>query len=357
MHKPEFEVSLAHDGPELSPRQMSRRLAELTADGSVDADYFSNGGPVAALETAMADLLGKERAVMFPTGTLANLMALRLLAGTDGGRIIVHRRSHLFNDSGENLSRLGGFTMVPLDDAGAGFSAAAVGDEIARCANARVATRLGAIAVESPARRLYGARFPATHLAEIIALARSEGLSLFLDGARMMIETAYAGRSPQTIAAPFDLVYVSLYKYLGAPFGCIIAGGSGLLDGLHHDRRRFGGGLYQAWPAALLALDQLPGHLDRWQAAMVQGEAVIERLGASDRIEIGRIEEGTNNFLISGPSLDLSQDRLDQRAAEAGLRLPAPVNGKLAIKINETWCRWDADRLASTLIDVLTAAT
>ena len=353
MRKAEFEVSLAHDGPELSPRQMSERLARLTADGAVEADYYSNGGPVAALETALADLLGKQRAVMFPTGTLANLMALRLLAGTDGGRTIVHRQSHLFNDSGENLSRLGGFTMVPLDDAGAGFSAAAVSAEIVRCASARVATKLGCIAIESPVRRLFGARFPARDLAAIVGLANSEGIPLFLDGARMLIEAAYTGRKPQAIADPFDLVYVSLYKYLGAPFGCVIAGSAALLDGLYHDRRRFGGGLYQAWPAALLALDHLPGQQERWHAAKAQGEAVIERLAASERVDLERIDDGTNVFLISCPDVDLPKGKLDAIAAETGLRLPAPTNGKLAIKINETWCRWDPDRLASTLVEVL----
>ena len=355
--KPDFEISFAHDGPELSPRQMGTCLAELTADGAIEADYYSNGGAVTALERAVAARLGKERAVIFPTGTLANLLALRRLGGTSGGRIVVHRDSHLFNDSGDNLSQLGGFTMVPLNDAGAGFSADAVRGEIARCAGARVASRLACIAVESPVRRQFGACFPSHDLAEIVALAKGEGIPLFYDGARLMIEAAYTGRDPAEIVAPFDLVYVSLYKYLGAPFGCVIAGGADVLDGLYHDRRRFGGGLYQSWPAAVLALDHLPGHLDRWRAAIDRSEAVIDQLMADERVTVERIDNGTNIFLLSCPAADLDKDRLDAAAEREGVKLPAPSKGKLAIKINETWTRWDVDRLASTLIRVLTAQT
>lgn len=349
----EFEISLAHDGPELPPRQMSALLADLTAKGSVSPDYYSNGGAVAELEAAMAELLGKERAVMFPTGTLANLMALRQLAGTDGGRVIVHRQSHLFNDSGENLSRLGGFTMVPLDDKGAGFSVDAVNAEIIRCANARVATKLGCIAVESPVRRLHGARFPADDLADIVGLAKDEGLKLFLDGARLMIEAAYTGNPPDRIAAPFDMVYVSLYKYLGAPFGCVIAGDADLLDGLYHDRRRFGGGLYQSWPAAVLALHHLPGHLDRWRDAIVCGEAVIDQLQKDSGFAVKRIENGTNIFLITDLDAAIDATALAVGSLDAGLYLPALTGNTLAIKVNETWSRWDPERLASTLAAVV----
>jgi len=51
------------------------------------------------------------------------------------------------------------------------------------------------------------------------------------------------------------VVYLSFHKYLHAPFGCVIAGPTALFEGLHHRRRRFGGSLYQMWPAAVLAAD------------------------------------------------------------------------------------------------------
>ena len=202
---------------------------------------------------------------MFPTGTLANLLAMRVLAGTGGGRVIVHAQSHLFSDSGDNLSLLGGLTMLPLADRGAGFSAAAVSSEIERAHDARVESHVRCIAIESPSRRLFGARFPADDLAAVIRIAQAERIPLFLDGARMLIEAAYIDKEPAAIAAPFDIVYLSLYKYLGAPFGCVLAGRAGQLDNLFHERRRFGGSLYQMWPAAILAEARLEDHAETWR--------------------------------------------------------------------------------------------
>ncbi|MEQ9813925.1 MAG: aminotransferase class I/II-fold pyridoxal phosphate-dependent enzyme [Azospirillaceae bacterium] len=355
MAKPDFTVSLAHDGPEPTPRQMAERLAQLTADGSVESDYYGNGGAVAAFEARIADFLGKERAVIFPTGTLANLMGMRLLAGTSGGRVVVHRLSHLFNDSGENLSLLGGFTMVPLDDRGPGYSAEALAAEIARAADARIATRIGCVAIESPARRSHGARFPMADREAVIALAREHGIPLFLDAARMPIEAAYAGVEPQALAAPYDLVYMSLYKYLGAPFGCVLAGPRALLDDLYQERRRFGGGLAQMWPAALLAQHHLDGLIARLQAAIPVGEAVAAALAQADGLDVARIPDGTNIFHLRRAGRPFDKARLDTAAAEVGLALPAPAGEVLPLRVNETWTRLPAEEIASRLLAVLAA--
>src|SRR5260370_17864990 len=69
------------DGILHSPAEYSQLLATLTAKGEVAPDNYSLGGVVAQLEARMAALLGKEAAVWLPTGTLANHLAVRLLAG------------------------------------------------------------------------------------------------------------------------------------------------------------------------------------------------------------------------------------------------------------------------------------
>ena len=73
------------------------------------------------------------------------------------------------------------------------------------------------------------------------------------------------GISPVDYAALFDTVYVSLYKYFGAPFGAILAGTVEFTDGLYHDRRMFGGGLASANFAAALALHGIDGFEARFQ--------------------------------------------------------------------------------------------
>lgn len=346
-------VSLADDADLATPAQMAARLVELTRDGSVEADYYGNGGAVAALEADFAQLLGKERAVMFPTGTLANLMAMRLLAGTDGGRVLVHRHSHFFNDSGENLSLLGGFTMVPLGGADAGFSADDVEGEIKRAASARVASRIGAIAIESPSRMLDNRRFGTERIAEIAALAGEAGVPMFLDGARMLIECVYSGQSAAAMSAPFDLVYVSLYKYLGAPFGCVLAGPAAMLDGLYHDRRRFGGSLYQMWPAAVLARAALARHDATWEKAKQAGRATLAHLEKLGAFPVLRFADGTNVVRIDLGDQMPDADALKAAGLAHGLKLGAPAGSQLPVKINESWAKLPPDDLAQRIVAAL----
>ena len=209
-----------------------------------------------------ATLLGKETAVFMPSGTLANHLALRALAGARR-RVIVPETSHIYNDTGDACQTLSGLTLLPLAPGAATFTRADIEAVLARTASGRVATDVGAIAIESPVRRLSGQMFDWAELAGVAALARERGIGLHLDGARLFIASAYTGRSPADFAAPFDTVYVSLWKYFNCGQGAILAGPRRVLEGMFHTRRMFGGNLAVGWPAALVARHYMDGFVER----------------------------------------------------------------------------------------------
>src|SRR4029077_6431702 len=196
-------------------------------------------------------VLGKERAIFFPTGTLANHMAVRALAG-GSSRVIVQEESHFYQDEGDCAQTLSALTLIPLAPGRATFSADDVQVVIIQTKAGRVVSRLSVIAIESPVRRKQGERFDPGELKKIIALARREGSRLHLDCPRLFLQAAYTGENVADYARPFDTVYVSLYKYFNAASGAILAGPRELLDGMYHARRMFGGGLNQVWPFALV---------------------------------------------------------------------------------------------------------
>lgn len=341
-------VNMKDDAYIQTPGEMAADLARLSKD--VQSDYYGQGGAVEAFEVQVAEHLGKERAVMFPTGTLGNLIAIQRLTGGPPARIVTHRQSHFFNDSGDNLGQLGGFTMVPLEGEGAGYSADQLRAEISRTASARVASRIGVVTVETPSRRVDGRLF-GPELDDVIGIAQAEGIPLFLDGARMLIACGWRDIDPVEMAEPFDLVYLSLYKYLKAPFGCIVAGRASLLEDVHHDRRRFGGSLWQMWPGAVLAANALPRQRSLWQAARAVGDATITTLQAVGH-EVVAYPDGTNVFRanVSAPP-----EAIAAAAADAGLALPPVSVGTetVALKVNETWIGHNpadiADRLDRAL--------
>ena len=216
--EPDRVVHTAGDGIGITPREYAALLNRLCQAREVVDDNYLLGGEVEAFEQHWAKLLGKEAAVFMPSGTLANQLALRVLAGSRR-RVIVPGMSHIYNDTGDACQTLSGQTLIPLAAGKATFTREEVEAVLARTAGGRVATDVGAIVIESPIRRLAGQMFDWDEAKRISAFARDKGIGMHLDGARLFIASAYTGISPAEYAAHFDTVYVSLWKYFNCGIG------------------------------------------------------------------------------------------------------------------------------------------
>ena len=101
------------DGTPIDNKSYLKRLSSLAESSQIKEDNYARGGAVTELETFMSTLLGKEESVFMPTGTLANHLAIRKLAGTRK-RVFVPEQSHIYQDSGDTLQNLSGINLVPL---------------------------------------------------------------------------------------------------------------------------------------------------------------------------------------------------------------------------------------------------
>ncbi|MEZ4502952.1 MAG: aminotransferase class I/II-fold pyridoxal phosphate-dependent enzyme [Dehalococcoidia bacterium] len=286
-------VILVGDGEPSTPLELARRLEVLALDGRIEADDYSRGGSVEALELAWAELLGKEAAVWLPTGTLANHLAVRRLCGSRP-RVLVPERSHLFLDEGDALQRLSGIAAVPYAPGSVVCDVEELRAHLDEAEQGRVLNPVGAFVIESPMRRLAGQVVPFEQMEALTALARERGVGTHLDGARLFMMSAATGVPARRYADLFDTVYVSLWKYLPAPFGAILAGPAALLEGLYHERRMFGGGLPSAALAAALALDGMSGLEQRHVEVMARGRELCGRLAAVPGLEPRPFEHGSN---------------------------------------------------------------
>ncbi len=323
------------DGIPHSPREYAALLTKLSDD--VKADSFSRDGTVAALEAKVAALLGKEAAVWMPTGTLANHLAVRMLAG-DRKRVLVQKESHLYNDCGDCVEALSNLNMVPLAPGKATFTLDEVESEMSRAASGRVSVPIGAIQIETPVRRRTGEVFDVAEMRKICAWAREHKIGTHLDGARLFFAAAYTKVPVREYAAMFDTVYVSMYKYFNAGSGAVLAGPRALLENAYHARRMFGGGLNQVWPFAAVALHYLGGFEQRYQRAVAASEQVIAALEKDGNFEIRRVPNGSNifSFRMRGVNAPIYQ----QRVETAGIVMQTPESGEwFQLRVNETWNR------------------
>ncbi|MBJ6984350.1 beta-eliminating lyase-related protein [Luteimonas sp. MC1750] len=342
-------VSLASDGLGLSPAEYAALLGEVVAEDGFEPDYYSQGGVIRELELKFARLLGKDDAIYLPTGTLANHLAVRKLAGDDR-RVLVQAESHLYNDSGDCAQTLSGLNLVPLTEGGSTLPVDEVERWLARSDSGRVETRVGVIAIETPVRRRHHEMADFDELRRVSNLARERGIRLHLDGARMFNLPLHSGRSLNEYSALFDTVYVSLWKHFNAGSGAILAGDAGFIEGLHHQRRMFGGALPHAWPAAAVALRYVDGYLEDYAKSWQVADRVIALLQDDSRFSFEKLPHGTSRFFMTatGVAPDLLRERLAKQ--DVALSRGHPDTGRFAMEVNATLLRVSAETLAGRFI-------
>ena len=336
------------DGEPKTPSTMLRELAEFDQEFSLEADSYSLGGNVEQLEKKCAEMLGKEAAVFMPTGTLANHLAIRKLCGIKP-RAVVQEQSHLYNDSGDCATRLSNINLVPLTKGCPYFTLEALKAAVEQSETGRVINPVGAVMVESPVRRQSGKIMPFDEMKAVTDYCREKQIGSHLDGARLYMMSGATGIPAADYAALFDTVYVSLYKYFGAPFGAILTGTAAFTDGLYHERRMFGGGLASANFAAALALQGIDGFEARFNRAMARATTLFNKINALKGISVEPFAYGSNIFpLMLGSDVDSKRFVKTLEAYSVSI---SPPDGddprRIMLTVNTTILRQDIQDLCS----------
>lgn len=254
---------------------LAQRLARLTEEAaeSYDLDEWPDAygnGVVADLERRTADTLGMPDAAFFPTGTMAQQVALRCWAGRTGSRTVaMHPLAHPEQWERDALSQLTGLRVVHPTYA----PRMPTGDEVRE-----LAEPFGTLALELP---LHGAGFVLPdwdELTDTVAAARERDAVVHVDGARLWECVSHFGRGLPEITALADSVYVSFYKSLGGLSGAALAGPAELVDEARAWRHRYGGQIFQQWPAALAALVGLDRELPRLPDYVAHAKVVAAAL-------------------------------------------------------------------------------
>ncbi|MEU4658031.1 beta-eliminating lyase-related protein [Streptomyces sp. NPDC023723] len=235
------------------------RLAVLDGAGELygldePADQYGNG-VVTALEERVATLLGKEAAAFFPTGTMAQQVALRCWAGRTGSQVVaLHGLAHPEVHERDAFSQVSGLRPVRLTSAPRQPTAEEVRD---------FEEPFGTLMLELPLRDA-GYLLPTwAELTEVTGAARERDAVVHFDGARLWETSTHFGRPLDEIAGLADSVYVSFYKSLDGFGGAALAGPRTLVEEARTWRHRYGGMVFQQFPTALAALAGLERELPR----------------------------------------------------------------------------------------------
>jgi threonine aldolase len=236
-------------------------------DGRVD---MYGDGLVETLEERVAELLGMEAAAFFPTGTMAQQVALRCWAGRTGDTTVaLHALNHPEVHERQAFSQVSGLRPVRLTDEPRMPTAEEVRD---------FPEPFGALLLELPLRDA-GFVLPSwEELTEVVEAARERDAVVHLDGARLWECTPHFDRPLNEIAGLADSVYVSFYKSLGGFGGAAVAGPKTLVDEAKTWRHRYGGMIIQQFPTVLSALIGLERELPRLPDCVAHARVVAGAL-------------------------------------------------------------------------------
>jgi len=251
-------------------------MRQAMFEAEVGDDVFGDDPTVNALQERIAAITGKEAALYMPTGTQSNLCGL-LAHCQRGEEYIVGQLAHTYRYEGGGAAVLGSIQPQPLVMDAQGRMAlpdiaAAIKPDDAHFARTRL------LCLENTWN---GHVMPHDYLTGAAALARAQGLSVHLDGARVFnAAVANAGEHGDPLAAlrritdVFDSVSVCFSKGLGAPMGSALCGSKELIARAHRVRKMTGGGLRQAGVVAAAAMYALDHHVHRIR----QDHAMAQRL-------------------------------------------------------------------------------
>lgn len=321
-------------------------MRRAMAEAEVGDDVLDGDPSVRKLEEATAEILGTERALFFPTGTMANQAAVMVLT-RPGTEIYVHDDSHIVNYEMAGAAQFAGVQPRMMRGAPrvtAELFTAAVRDP------SPDSPRASLLCLENTFNGAGGMVTPPDELAAIAALARAQKLNVHLDGARLWNAAAALGAPLARFTAVADLTMVAFSKGLGAPVGAALAGSAARIEEAWEARKRLGGGMRQSGIIAAGAHYGLLHHLDR----LVDDHANARRLATivADVPGVHVVPPDTNIVMIDLPA-GVTSGQVAERTRARGVRVSTWLPQRVRCVTHLDAQASDVESAATIIRDVL----
>ncbi len=295
----------------------SDAMRRAMTDAEVGDDVLDGDPTTRRLEARIAELLGLEAALFFPSGVQANQAAI-LLLGERGTELVLEADAHHVHYELAGVAALAGVQIRPVATPDGILTA-----ELACAAwrSGRYVPRISAIAAENT-HNAAGGRVMSTAVWDgLTTLAAERGVPIHLDGARLWNAAVALDAPPARLARGATTVMVSLSKGLGCPVGSCLAGSRAHIEQAWQIRKRLGGGMRQTGILAAAGLYALDHHLDGLAADHANARLLAERLEGVSAVRPLRPETNIVMLDLLAPAA-AARDAV-RRLAERGVLLVA----------------------------------
>jgi threonine aldolase len=312
-------------------------MRRAMADAEVGDDVYGEDPTVRALEEQVAALFGHEAALFTPTGSMANVLAVRTLVGP-GQEVLCEARAHIARAELGAHAAYTGLTMRTWRHPRGGVDQAVV-EEMFAPDMGPFFVPTAAISVENTHNFAGGAVTPLADLQALKAYAGSVGAAVHLDGARIWNAHVAAGVSLTDWGACADVLAVCLSKGLGAPIGSLVVGSVDAIAESRVWRKRMGGGMRQVGVMAAAGRHALDHHVDRLADDHEHARLLAEAVG------VDPASVDTNIVVLERP--DAAAYVAAAREQGVLVATVGPTTVRMVTHLDVT--RADADRAATVL--------
>jgi threonine aldolase len=281
-------------------------------------DVWGDDPTVNALQAETARLLGKQSGLFFPSGTMANQVAVKTHIAP-GDEVILDRESHIFRYEVGAAAVVSGAQFNPLDGDGGALTAVQVETAVRPEDIHQPVSRL--LCLENTHNRAGGTVFPLAELKKISALCRERAIALHLDGARLWNASVATGVSLKGYAKHFDSVMLCFSKGLGCPVGSILVGSIDFIGRARRNRKMFGGGMRQAGILAGAGQYALKHNIKRLSQDHARAKRLAEAIAKIPALDIDLASVQTNIVVFDISRTGMNAGQAMEKCAARGLWL------------------------------------
>ena len=323
-------------------------MRRAMADAEVGDDVLDGDPTTRRLEERIAELLGTEDALFFPSGTQANQTGIALVT-EHGTELLLEGNAHLVLYELAGVAALAGLQIRPITTPDGRLTPALVRGAI-RAPSPHL-PRATALVIENTHNVAGGRVLDAAAIDGLIRAARDAGLAVHLDGARLWNAAVAARATPARLAQGADTVMVSISKALGCPVGSCLGFRKDRRARAWEIRKRLGGGMRQSGILAAAGLYALDQNLDRIVEDHENAKRFAELLSSSPAVRPSAPE--MNIVMVDLQRDGATAEAAAARLAQAGVRLSPYGPQRLRAVTHLDVSRADVERAACIILDIL----
>ena len=340
-------IDLRSDTVTLPTREMRKAVFEA----EVGDDVYGEDPTVNRLQELAADMIGKEAAMLVPSGTMGNQIAV-LTHCRPGTEVILEADSHIYYYEAAAASVFAGVQPRPLPGRRGSLPADLVEWAIREDDVHLPPTSL--ICVENTHNRAGGTVVPLEDMKAVYDVACRHNLPVHLDGARIFNASIASGVAVKEFTACTTSVQFCLSKGLGAPVGSIIAGSKDFIAEARRWRKRLGGGMRQAGIFAAAGIVALETMIDRLAEDHANARLLADGLAALKGIEFNPDDVDTNIIIVKPTAMSIQ--RLGYELEKRGILTVVIEPDRVRFTTNKDVNRSDIERTIAAVKDILSKA-